>query len=96
MRETFGGCPDQIACVGQRHMSIEYEFQQRRVGATKPGKSTKGYKPRYRLHELRQRRATFERGKPGTPGGERLGTLDSRASFAGREHGTGIRRGAAR
>src|ERR1700746_69025 len=32
MREALGGSPDQVTCVGQRHMPMENEFQQRRVG----------------------------------------------------------------
>ncbi len=30
MREALGGIFDQVACAGERHMSMEYEFQQRR------------------------------------------------------------------
>jgi hypothetical protein len=37
MREALDVTIDQVTCAGQRHMSMEHEFQLRRGGATKRG-----------------------------------------------------------
>jgi hypothetical protein len=75
MRETFGGSPDQIACVGQRHMSMEYEFQRRRVGATKPGKSNERLQAEVQATRVVAAPSNFRARGPQHSRWERLGTL---------------------
>ena len=66
MREALGGSLDQVACTGQRHMSMGRAiiFSGERLPTWSRWTSRTVYKLEDRLHEFQQRRPTFVLGGP--------------------------------